>query len=216
MTKKHKSSRKSTTSQPSLRMLRVGEEVRHALSMVLQKRDFRDPLLRTSIVTITEVSVSPDIRHARVFIQPLVVGESTDIVGEQEEIQQSFQEKGGVDLSIDASHERPSLDEGKIEQEKIESLLSALNRAEAYLRHQVSKLVHLQHTPKLTFCYDHSFDVYSEINHVLSHPRVQQDLAKKDLSLASGDRGDDFKENDSDSDVESRHNSAHHTREGEE
>ena len=56
---------------PSQRQLRVGEQVRHALSNILLRGDLRDPdLVRTSI-TVTEVRLSPDLRNATAFVLPL-------------------------------------------------------------------------------------------------------------------------------------------------
>lgn len=56
---------------PSQRQLRVGEEIRHALADVLLRGDFRDPELRDSNITVTEVRVSPDLRNATAFVVPL-------------------------------------------------------------------------------------------------------------------------------------------------
>jgi len=56
---------------PSQRQLRVGEELRHALSQVLQREGFRDPDLSGVILTVTEVRPSPDLRNATVFVSPL-------------------------------------------------------------------------------------------------------------------------------------------------
>ena len=55
----------------SVRTLRVGEQMRHALAEVLARGDVRDDVLERHIVSVTEVRVSPDLRHATVFIQPL-------------------------------------------------------------------------------------------------------------------------------------------------
>ena len=54
-------------------MLRVGEQMRHILAEVLARGEVRDELLEKHIVSVTEVRVSPDLRHATVFIQPLGV-----------------------------------------------------------------------------------------------------------------------------------------------
>ncbi|QDL91789.1 30S ribosome-binding factor RbfA [Paroceanicella profunda] len=65
------------TSGPSQRMLRVGELIRHALSDVLSRGDLHDPDLGRSPITVSEVRCSPDLRHATVFVLPLL-GENTD------------------------------------------------------------------------------------------------------------------------------------------
>ncbi len=56
---------------PSQRQLRVGEEVRHVLSALFLRGDFRDPTLQALNVTVTEVRLSPDLRNATVFVTPL-------------------------------------------------------------------------------------------------------------------------------------------------
>ena len=56
---------------PSQRQLRAGELVRHALVEILREEDFTDEALAGVSVTITEVRMSPDLRHAMCFIEPL-------------------------------------------------------------------------------------------------------------------------------------------------
>ena len=69
------------TDQPekSVRTLRVGEQVRHILSEILQRGDVHDDVLTTHLVSITEVRMSPDLRHATVFVKPLL-GKDEEIV----------------------------------------------------------------------------------------------------------------------------------------
>jgi ribosome-binding factor A len=56
----------------SVRLLRVGEQVRHALSEILMRGDVHDETLARHLVTVTEVRMSPDLRHATVFVKPLL------------------------------------------------------------------------------------------------------------------------------------------------
>lgn len=63
---------------PSQRQLRVGELIRHVLSELLARGDVHDPVLESTIVTVTEVRASNDLRNASVAIEPL------GGVGEQE------------------------------------------------------------------------------------------------------------------------------------
>jgi ribosome-binding factor A len=62
------------TNQPerSVRTLRVGEQVRHILSEVLARGDVHDDTLAKHMVSVTEVRMSPDLRHATVFVKPLL------------------------------------------------------------------------------------------------------------------------------------------------
>lgn len=57
--------------QPSQRQLRVGEELRHVLAHLLERHDFRDPVLQNANITVTAVDASPDLRNATVFVVPL-------------------------------------------------------------------------------------------------------------------------------------------------
>ena len=56
----------------SVRLLRVGEQVRHALSDILMRGDVHDETLASHLVSITEVRMSPDLRHATAFLIPLL------------------------------------------------------------------------------------------------------------------------------------------------
>lgn len=56
---------------PSQRQLRAGELIRHALVEVLREEELQDEAMTGVSVTITEVRMSPDLRHAQVFVEPL-------------------------------------------------------------------------------------------------------------------------------------------------
>ena len=56
----------------SVRLLRVGEQVRHILSEILQRGEVHDETLASHLVSITEVRMSPDLRHATCFVKPLL------------------------------------------------------------------------------------------------------------------------------------------------
>ncbi len=55
----------------SLRLLRVGENVRHAISTILARGDIQDPDLMGASITVSEVRVSTDLRNATIFVMPL-------------------------------------------------------------------------------------------------------------------------------------------------
>ena len=72
--------RKQETSEGrSVRLLRVGEQVRHVLSEVLARGDVHDATLQSHLVSVTEVRMSPDLRHATVFVKPLL-GQDEEVV----------------------------------------------------------------------------------------------------------------------------------------
>lgn len=59
---------------PSQRQLRAGELIRHALVEVLREEEIHDPALKGVSVTVTEVRLSPDLKHATCFVEPLGAG----------------------------------------------------------------------------------------------------------------------------------------------
>ena len=61
-----------TPESRAVRLLRVGEQVRHTLSDILARGDVHDETLAKHMVTVTEVRMSPDLRHATIFIKPLL------------------------------------------------------------------------------------------------------------------------------------------------
>ena len=63
----------------SVRLLRVGEQVRHILSELLQRGEVHDETLAKHLVSVTEVRMSPDLRHATAFVKPLL-GKDEDVV----------------------------------------------------------------------------------------------------------------------------------------
>jgi ribosome-binding factor A len=67
------------TEGPSIRVLRVGEEVRHALSDVLARGEVHDDVLAQHVISVTEVRMSPDLRHATAFVKPLL-GRDEEVV----------------------------------------------------------------------------------------------------------------------------------------
>jgi ribosome-binding factor A len=62
----------ATPETRSVRLLRVGEQVRHVLSDILARGDVHDDVLAKHMVSVTEVRMSPDLRHAMVFVKPLL------------------------------------------------------------------------------------------------------------------------------------------------
>ena len=52
-------------------MLRVGEQVRHALSDVLARGEVRDDVIEATVISISEVRMSPDLKIATAFVAPL-------------------------------------------------------------------------------------------------------------------------------------------------
>ena len=56
----------------SFRVLRVGEQVRHVLADILQRGDVHDDVLASHMVSVTEVRMTPDLKHAIAYVKPLL------------------------------------------------------------------------------------------------------------------------------------------------
>ena len=65
---------------PTQRQLRAGELMRHALVDIFREEEINDPALAGVSVTVTEVRMSPDLRHAIVFVEPLGGVHSAEVV----------------------------------------------------------------------------------------------------------------------------------------
>lgn len=72
--------RRRASKGPSQRQLRVGEELRHALSRILSRGELRDPELAEANITVTEVRMSPDLKAATVFVVPFADGTPEAVV----------------------------------------------------------------------------------------------------------------------------------------
>lgn len=68
-----------TPEQQSVRVLKVGERVRHILSELLSRQEVHDDTLTAHSVSVTEVRMSPDLRNAAVYVKPLL-GEDEAVV----------------------------------------------------------------------------------------------------------------------------------------
>ncbi len=63
--------KKPATAAPTQRQLRVAEQIRHVLAEVFARGGFRDPDLTTAQITVTEVRIGPDLKHAVAFVARL-------------------------------------------------------------------------------------------------------------------------------------------------
>ena len=70
----------ATPETRSVRLLKVGEQVRHVLSELLLRQEVHDDTLAAHSVSITEVRMSPDLRHATAFVKPLLGADEDDVL----------------------------------------------------------------------------------------------------------------------------------------
>ncbi len=83
--KRHSENKKAGPVGPSQRQLRAGELIRHALVDILREEELAEPALQGVSVTVSEVRMSPDLKHAICFVEPLgagVTGESAQHIDE--------------------------------------------------------------------------------------------------------------------------------------
>lgn len=62
----------TTGTGPSQRQLRVGELIRRTLADLLNRAEIHDPDLNRMSITVGEVSCSPDLKVATVYVMPLM------------------------------------------------------------------------------------------------------------------------------------------------
>ena len=70
----------ATPETRSVRLLKVGEQVRHVLSELLLRGEVHDEVLSAHSVSVTEVRMSPDLRQAKVFVKPLLGAHEDEVV----------------------------------------------------------------------------------------------------------------------------------------
>ena len=70
----------STPETRSVRLLKVGEQVRHVISELLMRQEVHDEVLTAHSVSVTEVRMSPDLRQAKVYVKPLLGTDEEDVL----------------------------------------------------------------------------------------------------------------------------------------
>lgn len=70
----------STPESRNVRLLKVGEQVRHVLSELLTRQEVHDEVLTAHAVSVTEVRMSPDLRHASVYVKPLLGADEEAVI----------------------------------------------------------------------------------------------------------------------------------------
>jgi ribosome-binding factor A len=70
----------ATPETRSVRLLKVGEQVRHVLSELLLRQEVHDEVLTASSLSVTEVRMSPDLRVATAFVKPLLGANEEEVL----------------------------------------------------------------------------------------------------------------------------------------
>jgi ribosome-binding factor A len=66
--------------EPSQRMLRVAELIRHSMADLLTRGAINDPVLEGHVVTVPRVKMSPDLKLASVSVLPLGGRAATEVI----------------------------------------------------------------------------------------------------------------------------------------
>lgn len=69
-----------TKEDQSIRLLKVGERVRHLLSELLTRQSVHDQTLTVHTVSVTEVRLTPDLRQAKAYVKPLLGGDEAEVL----------------------------------------------------------------------------------------------------------------------------------------
>jgi ribosome-binding factor A len=116
----------------SARVQRVADQIQRELASLIQM-EVNDP--RVGMVSVTDVEVSRDLAHAKIYVT--VLNTMTD------------------DLQVNES----TLSEpGDLDKLEIEENINALNKAAGYLRSLLAKQLSTRSVPKLRFYYDGSIE----------------------------------------------------------
>ena len=114
-----------TPEQHSVRLLKVGERVRHVLSELLTRQQVHDETLTAHSVSVTEVRMTPDLRTATVYVKPLLGADEADVVKALQQNTAFFQREVAKRLGLKfAAKLKFRSDESFEEAERIERLLS--------------------------------------------------------------------------------------------
>ncbi|OGS49566.1 MAG: ribosome-binding factor A [Erythrobacter sp. RIFCSPHIGHO2_12_FULL_63_10] len=114
-----------TPEQHSVRVLKVGERVRHILSELLSRQEVHDERVSAANISVTEVRMTPDLRKAVAYVKPLLGMDEDEIVQALRQNTAFFQREVAKRLGLKFA---PKLqfraDESFDEADRIERLLS--------------------------------------------------------------------------------------------
>nr|B0T172.1 RecName: Full=Ribosome-binding factor A [Caulobacter sp. K31] len=153
--KRHSENKKSGPVGPSQRQLRAGELIRHALVDILREEDLVDPALAGISVTISEVRMSADLKHAICFVEPL-----------------------GASIAPQVEREPSSPSRTVVVPGSPAEVVAGLTRLTKFLRGKLAKTIDMKFTPELKFLHDETFNSATYMDRLFEDPRVQQDVRR--------------------------------------
>jgi len=153
--KRHSDTKKGGPVGPSQRQLRAGELIRHALVDILREEELVDPALAGISVTISEVRMSADLKHAICFVEPL-----------------------GASVTPQVEREPSSPSRTVVVPGSPAEVVAGLNRLSKFLRGRLAKVIDMKFTPDLKFLHDETFNSATYMDRLFADPRVQQDVRR--------------------------------------
>ncbi|MEP3050940.1 MAG: 30S ribosome-binding factor RbfA [Erythrobacter sp.] len=113
-----------TAEQHSVRVLKVGERVRHILSELLARQEVHDEVVSASNIAVTEVRMTPDLRNATAYVKPLMSADEDEVVSALRQNTAFLQREVAKRLGLKfAPKLKFRADESFDEADRIESLL---------------------------------------------------------------------------------------------
>ena len=115
----------TTPEQHSVRLLKVGERVRHVLSEILTRQQVHDDTLSAHSVSVTEVRMSPDLRLATAYVKPMLGANEDQVLTALRQNTAYFQKEVARNLGLkSAAKLRFRADETFDEADRIDRLLA--------------------------------------------------------------------------------------------
>jgi ribosome-binding factor A len=115
----------ATPETRSVRLLKVGEQVRHVISELLTRQQVHDEVLTAHTVSVTEVRMTPDLRNASVYVKPLLGADEDEVIKALRTHTAYFQREVASKLKLKYAAKIKFLpDESFDEAGRIEALLS--------------------------------------------------------------------------------------------
>ena len=115
----------ATPETRSVRLLKVGEQVRHVISDLLTRQEVHDEVLTAHSVSVTEVRMSPDLRHATVYVKSLLGADEDAVIKALRTNTAFFQREVAARLKLKYAAKIKFLpDESFDEASRIDALLS--------------------------------------------------------------------------------------------
>ena len=91
---------RSRQNAPTQRQMRVGEEIRHILAKVIFQSCDIDAKINKSQITLTQVSVGPDLKNAKIYITTHLNCNKKEIISSLNKLAYAFQAEIARELPL--------------------------------------------------------------------------------------------------------------------